>query len=60
MLVVFLAGRWRGSGVGSSTCDAGADLDLLPVTPYMLVVVFGGKEVGKSDVTLPASETPAD
>jgi hypothetical protein len=37
----------------------GADLDLLPVTLYMLVVVFGGKE-GKSDVTLPASETSAD
>jgi hypothetical protein len=40
-----------------------AELDVLPVTPYMLVVgffVFGGKEVAKSDVTPPARETPAN
>jgi hypothetical protein len=41
-------------------------LDVLAVTPYMLVVEFGGKvifggnEVAKSDVDLPGREMPVD
>jgi hypothetical protein len=44
----------------------GVDLDVLPVTPYILVaefggkVIFGGKEVWKSDVDLPVREMVAD
>jgi hypothetical protein len=55
ILIFYLCGDAVHVGIGVDV-----DVSTYGVTPYLLVVVFGGKEAGKSDLTRPSSWTPAD